>query len=145
MNFQLETLCKNKKISCLKLEKILGIPNAKLNKYYRKAGYPNVERAVIIANHFNCSLDFLTGLTNLKKDRELTAPNIELFHLRLKNLILLEHSQSAFFEKCKIARSNLYRWLCKNDFPKLANLFIVAENLNVSLDYLIGRTNKKEI
>ncbi len=46
-------------------------------------------------------------------------------------------------ERIEIGRNSLYSW--KNNIPKGTNLIKVADYFNVSTDYLLGRTEEKEI
>lgn len=141
MEFRLKELLDKHKLSCRKLEKILNIPNAKLNKYCKNLAFPTVERAVVIVDYFDVSLDNITGLSNFS-NFNLKPANIEIFKIRLEELIKQEKSQVQFFKKCGIDRSNLIRWRKSNTFPKITNLYLIAKNTNTSLDYLVGRTDK---
>lgn len=145
MNFQLSNLLKENNLSCLQLEKFLHIPNAKLNLYVRNITYPQIDRAVLIADFFKCSLDFLTGLSPIRKNGDLGNINMDIFLIRLENILASDKSKSLFFKNCEISRSNYQRWMHRVNVPKLQTLYLIAKYKNVSLDYLLGRTNQKEI
>lgn len=145
MKFKLKDLCIENNISCLQLEKKLNIHNARLSKYCKQEFYPNIERLIILANYFECSIDFMVGLSPIKLNKKLSNANIEKFFLRLNNLISNEKSKTAFFKKCGLARTNLTRWEQKKQFPRLENIYLIAKYTNTSLDYLLGRTDIREI
>lgn len=145
MDFKLKSLCIENKVNSLKLEKILNIPNARLGKYIKQEFYPSVNRAVILSNYFNCSLDYLVGLSPVKQNGKLNAPNLKKFFNRLDWLILEEKSITSFFKNCQLAKTNIIRWKKMNDFPRLENLFLISDYYKISLDYLTGRTDKMEI
>ncbi len=145
MDFKLKILCKENNLNCLKLEKCLQIPNARLNKYYNKEFFPDIYRAIIISNFFKCSLDYITGLSPIKLTQDLKDADVNLFFNRLDNIISNEKSQVLFFKNCQIARTNLSRWKNKQSFPRLETLYLIAQYSKISLDYLVGRTDEKEI
>lgn len=145
MEFKLKALCKENNFNCLQLERYLHIPNARLNKYYNQVFFPDVYRAEIISNFFKCSLDYITGLSPIKLAHNLKNADINLFLNRINDIILNEKSQVLFFKNCQIARTNLSRWKNKQSFPRLETLYLIAQYSKISLDYLVGRTNIKEI
>lgn len=145
MDFKLKSLCEEQNITALKLQKILNIPNARIGKYIKQDFYPNVSRAVVLSNFFDCSLDYMVGLSPIKRIKNLEEPNLKKFFNRLEWLILEEKSITVFFKNCKLAKTNIIRWKRMTDFPRLENLFMIADYYNISLDYLIGRTDKMEI
>lgn len=145
MDFKLKSLCLENNISCLQLEKFLNIHNARLSKYCQQTFFPNIDRAICLANYFNCSLDYLVGLTNIKISENLSTPNIQIFFQRINDLIAIEKNKTVFLNNCKLARTTLFRWKQKNIFPRLENIYNIASYYNISIDYLLGRTNVKEI
>ncbi len=145
MDFKLKALCKENNYSCLQLERILHIPNARLNKYYNQKFFPDINRAIIICDFFECSLDYITDLSPIKLTQNLKNADFNLFLNRINEIILNEKSQVLFFKNCQIARTNLSRWKNKQTFPRLETLYLIAQYSNISLDYLVGRTDIKEI
>ncbi len=145
MDFRLANLCKENNLSYLQLEKILNIPNAKLNSYAKRFGTPNLMRAILIADYFSCSLDYITGLSSVKQQNKLTPPNLVTFKNRLQDLINEDSSIKSFFSSCGLDVCNYSRWKHSEKFPKLSNLYLIAKTKKVSLDYLVGRTDLKHI
>ena len=92
-----------------------------------------------IADLFNCSLDYLLG----RAADEAYFPSLEkpTFFKRLNALI----SKSGFTcyqisKMCKLNNGNFSSWKEKT-VPKPETLVKLADFFNVSLDYLIGRSD----
>ena len=125
------------------VSKETGIDDSNLYDYMHGA-IPNIEFAVILANHFNCSLNYLMGLddkpnqTKFKKDY-----NISLFSNRYDNL-LDQHNISHYklHKEKKLNYSSHYAWQ-HGAIPSMSSLFIIAEYFGISIDYLVGRSDSK--
>ena len=52
-------------------------------------------------------------------------------------------SQEQLAEKMSVSRSAIAKWETDKGLPDVGNLKILAKLLNVSVDYLLGRTNVK--
>lgn len=61
---------KNKNISQDELAKNIGVHAPIIGRYEREEVKPSVEVAVKIAEALGCSLDYLTGITNLEIDKD---------------------------------------------------------------------------
>lgn len=101
--------------------------------------YPALASLIKIADLFNCSLDYLLG----RAADEAYFPSLEkpTFFKRLNALI----SKSGFTcyqisKMCKLNNGNFSSWKEKT-VPKPETLVKLADFFNVSLDYLIGRSD----
>lgn len=61
-----ENLCNKQNIKPNPLAKNIGISSGSVSKW-KAGGTPNGESLLTIANHFNCSIDYLLGRTNNPK------------------------------------------------------------------------------
>lgn len=106
---------------------------------YLKGSYPRVEVAVRIANYFNCSLDYLFGISNIRKIKNYKEYDISQFVN--KYIKLLEQNDITHWKFAKennISESSLRHWKY-GEVPSMESLIKIAENLSSSIDYLIGR------
>lgn len=92
-----------------------------------------------MANYFNCSLDYLFGFSNEK-----TCKNINTKPF-INNLIsLLKENKLSIAKALKdmqMSEADFYRWKA-GQYPKTANLLLIATYFDVSIDYLVGRSDK---
>jgi len=140
---RLENLVKESGLSLLALEKKIGISNAQLGKYI--AGYyePSLKNAIIIADGFSCSLDYLFCLDSMRNRFLIKRPcNPELFAQRFS--LLKEKfgtNDNRISKELNITRHCLRRWGKNSTFPNMSVLVKLAEYFNVSLEYLVGRVD----
>ncbi len=117
--------------------------SASLYSSYLRGRIPTVAVAVRIANYFDCSLDYLFGLSNKIKPYFFKDYDVSLFLPRYR--ALLEENNITHWKFCQNLRLNesvIRKWE-KGQEPRFERLIIIAENLGASLDYLVGRTDKK--
>ncbi len=118
----------------------------KTYKYYELNIYQmKLSKLSILATFYNVSLDYLTGLSKFKNPNlpsiNYTKLQYNLIYYRIfynipkKDLtIITYHSRPTIdkYEKTPTSVSVLY-------------LYLYAKHFNLSLDYMCGRTTKKEI
>ncbi|MBQ9912423.1 MAG: helix-turn-helix transcriptional regulator [Firmicutes bacterium] len=57
-------------VSQKQLAKILGVSQQSVNKYENQTTDPDIPRLIQMANHFNTSVDFLVGNTDIERKYE---------------------------------------------------------------------------
>lgn len=121
----------------LQLSKLIGITSTTINGYFNNGYYPQIDIAIKLSNFFNCSLNYLFGLSD---ERDCNDTNKNTFIENFHNLIK-ENNQSIAktLADLKMSEYNYYRWK-KGMFPKTSNLLEIAKYFDVSVDYLIGRS-----
>lgn len=62
---RLKQLCKDKKISQIKLQMDTGIEQALISKYENNLRVPTIETGIIFAEYFNVSLDYFFCRTEM--------------------------------------------------------------------------------
>jgi len=115
-----------------------GVSSVQLGRYL-KGALPILRVAIKIADYFNCSLDYLFGLTDINKTNNYSEYNHELFMERY--LKVLEDNNISHFKFCQFAglsESTLRHWRY-GEMPKIETLIVIAQKFSISLDYLIGR------
>mgnify|MGYP004724073905 CR=1 FL=1 len=133
---RLQDLLIENKLSRLQLSKNIGISFETLNGYFNKNFYPELSVAIKIANYFDCSLQYLMGLTdNYQTIDKNNLPFIDIV-TKLQNENNL--SIKKLMKSLNISEANYYRW--KNNFnkPAMYSLISIAKFFNVSIDYLVG-------
>ena len=137
---RLQELLNEHNLSRLALAKIIGTTSTTINGYFNNDYYPQIDIAKKMANYFNCSLNYLFGLTDA------VCQEIQNKNSFIDNLDKLLRKRKLPIAKVmrdlKMSEYNYYRW--KNGkFPKTINLIELAKYFDVSIDYLVGRSDEK--
>lgn len=117
----------------------LNTSRPKLSLYVNDKALPTFEVFVKLIEFFNCSADFLIGNKDYPERNKKYAPVLP-FGTRLKS-ILKERgiSQYSFHNSTNISWSVLHNWFKGNSLPSMDNLKRVAEELDCSVDFILGR------
>lgn len=114
-----------------------GIADSQLSRYVRRT-IPKYEISLKLASYFDCSLDFLFGLSESKGK---FYGNYDITKFVPRYLKLLEENGTThwqFSKKYNISESGLRKWK-HGIIPKMETIAIIAENLGTSIDYLVGK------
>ncbi len=127
------------KISNADLSRKTGISTARISNFCNGKDMPSLNNALILANNFKCSLNYLLGLTDEKhivlSKREYF---VEIFLKRLDFLLKKKMiSQKQFCEEIEINKSCISNWR-RGQKPKTRNLIKMASMFDCSIDYLLG-------
>jgi len=134
----LKDLIDEKSLSLRTIEKETGIPSSQLSRYL-KSTIPNLSTAVRLSEYFNCSLDYLFGLSDTKMQRKYKNIDLSKFVERYTNALKQNNTTHWKFAKThNISEACLRHWKYGEE-PRLSTLCIIAEYLSVSIDYLVGR------
>lgn len=135
---RLQELLEEHSLKRIHLAKIIEVSSTTINDYFNKNYYPRIDIAYKMANYFECSLNYLFGLTDTKEN---TNTNSKKFVINLDKLLQKNNiSISKALNAMDMGEYDYYRW--KNgQFPKTRNLIEIAKFFDVSVDYLIGNTN----
>ena len=132
---RLQELLVENDLSRLQLAKSLNISSTTINGYFNNDYYPKIEIAINMANYFNCSLDFLFGLSDVS---DFSNRNNNTFFDNLNNLIKSSKTSIAqTMKNLKMSEYNYYRWR-DGLLPKTVNLIDLAKYFDVSVEYLLG-------
>ena len=109
---------------------------------YLKGSYPSVQNAVKMANHFNCSLNYLLGLSDNANDCSFCQTyDISLFLSRYNKLLESKHTTHYYVQQAlNFGNSAYQKWKLGKE-PKIETLIKIARHFGCSVDYLIGRSN----
>lgn len=105
-----------------------------------------LEKSNELANYYDCSLDYLFGLSDTKTINEKKNINLELLSQRLlstrkeRNLTQSELSKDVGYHQRTYAH-----YENGSRIPTSFKVFYIALYYNISLDYLVGKSDIKEI
>lgn len=122
--------------------KSLNTKNSSYYKYFENTR-PQVDSAVKLANYFDCSLNYLMGIDDNKKEVSFNKKyNKNLFFERYVNLLKQNKLSHYKFSKIiGISQSTYYAY--KNgSVPYMDILEKMARYFSCSIDYLVGRSDK---
>lgn len=120
----------------------MGITYVTFSKIYNYGIIPKFKVLIRIADYFDISVEYLLCMTEevyFKKSNSPKTFGFRLNELRKEN----NYTIYKLSELLHIHRNNIAQWI-KNDYiPSINDLEIIADFFNVSLDYLLGRTDEK--
>ena len=123
-----------------KLAEKLNIDSSTISKYLSENQSLDIDIAIDIADFFNCSLDYLFGLSNENKSK--TFVNRPPFETRF--LFLLKHFKVTRYKLQKgtdISKSTMYYWQIGKSKPTMDSIIKLAKYFECSIDFVIGRTD----
>ncbi|MBS5021928.1 MAG: helix-turn-helix domain-containing protein [Firmicutes bacterium] len=115
----------------------VGVHATTVQRWRRGTKYLFLSQLVKLADYFDCSLDFLTGRTDTVLDY--SPKPCPPFYARFRE-VMAERGITRYrmSKETKIKDSYFTEW-SKGTDPHLFSLIEVADYLNVSVDYLVGR------
>ncbi len=139
----LKDMLQDNNLTVKELAKLTKIQDSLLYKYVNNKTEPTIKNLIKLADYFNCSIDYLIGLSEHEKFVMQKGVKTIKFYEVYTNL-LKEHSLS-HYSLCKIlgySMSSLTLW--KNgQIPYLDTLIKIAKYFDVSIDYLVGISEEK--
>ena len=122
------------------LGKITEISGSTIRSLLRGEALPSLATAIKLADFFECSLDFLAGKVEI--DRKVTPRPLPPFYENLRK-VMKERNITRYYLTHKtsdIRDSHFSNWI-QGEQPKLITVCTLSKHLDVSLDYLVGRTD----
>ena len=129
----LKELMLERNINRVQLANALNISPSTIDGYFNKGYYPTIEIAIKLSKYFDCSLQFLLGLTDTN---EKCANSNSKSFFEIYNQLLKENKVTNYkvLNDLNMSRNNYYRWKA-GLIPKTQNLIELAKYLNVTVDY----------
>lgn len=146
---------KETRISELRLDKDLKQKEVASKLNVLENNYSKWERGITdiplyksneLANFYGCSLDYLFGLShkNIKTERKVI--DLELMRMRLLSLRKEKNlTQEQVSEEIGFHQRTYAHYENGSRIPTSFKVYYIAIYHNVSLDYIVGRTDKKEL
>ncbi len=126
------------------IPKLLNIDYNVYTKITELGVIPKPVVLIRIADYFNISIEYLLGRTS---NSYFEKTDIEISFLdRYQALKKEKHlTDYAIAQKLHITTSYTTNWKNKHYIPSIINLIVLSEELKVSIDYLLGRTNDRTL
>ena len=138
----IKKLCDAKNIS---INKMLAESGAGARTYHNMiaGSYPSIDKIAKIANFLDCSVDYILGLS-------VDTGSVLIYDMQeIANRIELRINDCGYKKKTMLADLNLginiISHLAKGQVISSVNLAKIADYLDCSVDYLLGRTNNPTI
>lgn len=117
----------------------MNTARAKISLYQTGKSFPNFKYLVAFINFFNCSADFLIGLTDYP-NRDIKYKPVQPFNIRLRKLFKdKDKTQKSLIESKHISWNTLHGWLTGKSSPSIENLKKLAKFFDCSVDFILGR------
>ena len=130
-----------REIDSVGLGRELGIDPSIVRRWRNKGVDVRLNTLIKLADYFECSIDYLCGKA-YECERFESRGTYPRFGERLvKVMNELNIRPCNLFDKTNIIQSKYYYWLNGGE-PSLTSLALIAESLNISFDYLVGRQAK---
>ena len=135
---RLNELVEESKKTLTEIEKSTGVLHSNLSEFLSDKHTPSYENFVALLYLFNCSADYLLGKDELHTDEPLHE--VLPFGPRLRAVMKEQGiSQGYMIKTMPLSSSALYKWLSGQSMPSTDSLLRIADFLDCSVDYLIGR------
>ena len=122
------------------LAQALDVTHATALNFKNGKCFPSTNTLIKAADYFQCSCDYLLGLTDDYPENHNYQPATDNFCSRFRELLKeCKISQYQLTNKYGISGSLVYKWLNTKTYPSVANLIRIARILNQPVDYILGR------
>jgi hypothetical protein len=123
----------------------INIDPTSFSRAYNYGIVPKTPTLIKIADYFNISIEYLMGITDVEHFVKSQLPKTfieRLNELRAEKGIKANYALS---QQVHIHRNNIRQWYIINCLPLIDDLFILADYFEVSIDYLLGRTDDRTL
>ena len=135
---RLKDLMAESQINATQLNSALKCGNATTNHYLSGKILPSTEMVIKLADYFSCTCDYLLGLESENYANLFKA--CPPFNERLKELCIIHRITRYRLQKItNIPESVLRYWAKGKTTPSIVNIVKIAEALQCSVDYVLGR------
>lgn len=133
----LRDLMDDKNVNAELLAKKLNVSPSTVRRWTYAETDIKLSSLLDVVGYFGCSLDYITG--NSAEYLDYTPEECPVFMTWLPTVIKACGKTSyAIFKNTKIKSAHFYQWRNGGE-PKLSTLSVLANYLDCSLDYLVGR------
>lgn len=134
----LATLMSEGNINAPALAKMLKTDRTNITRYLRGERLPLFKGFVAVIEYFNVSADLLLGRTEYAESQ--TFLPVQPFGTRLRKIMQETNTTQYRMEKdLRVSGATMYNWLINKSLPTVENLYKLADYMEVSVDYLLGR------
>ncbi len=136
----LKDLIEETGLSFRQLEKESGVSAMQFSRYL-KGSIPTIDVTLKIAKYFDCTLDYLFGLSEEKKSTKYKTYEYDIskFLSNYQKLLNLNNTTNYKLMKNSVFDESIVRHWKAGSTPRLDIVYYIAKNLGGSIDELIGR------
>lgn len=121
------------------LSKAIGVSPSTISDWRNDKMQINLPKLILLADYFKCSIDFLVGRSELIES--VTPKDLPPFCQRLREVLKERgYNRYSLDKQTKFKDSYIYSW-DHGSVPHINSLIELADLLDCSIDYLIGREN----
>jgi transcriptional regulator with XRE-family HTH domain len=124
-------------LSNLQFEKVSGCKNQSISTWLTRNVYPKLVNLLRMSDYFQCSIDYLLGLTDDKRLTRTDTPStfiVRANELAAKNNV----SKYRISKECGFDKGNFSKWASRGMLPQTQSLIAIAEYFDCSVEYLFG-------
>lgn len=137
---RLKEFMDDKNLNAPALAKILKIDRSNVTRYIRGERTPNFTTLLNILDLFNCSADYLLGITDYPPDNVIYHKPTQPFNVRLRYVIEdCGYSQYKLDKEEGFSNSAIHYWLTGAKLPSMTSLIDLATKMGCSVDFILGR------
>lgn len=129
------------------IAEILSVKRNTYSKWENLINDMPLEKCNELANYYKTTLDYVLGLSNVRK--YIDTPLLIDWKLVSERLTELRHSknltETELSSRIGFAQTTYSYYEIGKRRPTTMKLLSIAQYYNVSVDYIVGRTNKKSI
>lgn len=134
---RLSELMFDAKIKSELLGAAIGVSGSAIRRWLRGSGVINLTNLVTLADYFRCSIDYLVGKT--ENYITITPKPLPPFSKQIRKVLEEKGlSRYAMTKNTKFKDKYFWKW-DKGTIPMLPNILELADILDCSIDYLVGR------
>ena len=126
---------------------VFGVSRKTISGWETSSNIIPFSKLIKFCNLYDYSLDFVMGLTrNNNRNNAKIKTNKNLIRLRLKDLRnSLNLSQEKFANKCGLSQTTYSHYETGFNLITTTNAYSICKTYNVSMDWVVGRTNNSKI
>ncbi len=136
---RLKELMFDKGVNAPTLAKEIGIRSNTVTRYLQGVLQPKLDVLLRLVDYFHCSADFLLGLNEYPQYEENFLPSPPFNECFAAALKTCKVSQYALQKATDISWANFHFWLKGLRQPYADSVIRIANGLDISVDYLLGR------
>lgn len=134
----LSALMAEKNLKAPALAKILNTDRSNITRYLQGKRFPLFQGFMAILEYFNVSADVILGRIDYTNETNFLPP--AKFGERLRQVMEETNTTQYKIERdIKISGESMYSWLNGFALPTVESLDKLADYMDVSIDYLLGR------
>ena len=123
------------------LSEAIEVDKSTISHWKTEKYIPSTKAFFRLIDYFQCSADYMLGLTDFPTENIAYASPLLSYGNRLRTLLKENNlSQNAFIKALNISSNLGYQWLSDKALPSVEYLVRIANYFEISVDVLIGRT-----